>query len=89
MTDTINVRQLRETLSARLDAAEAGEYTVITRDGHPAAALVPIDVFKTIEDAEDELLARRADEAWEAEKDQPRVAMAELIADMFGEREAG
>ncbi|MRH86164.1 type II toxin-antitoxin system prevent-host-death family antitoxin [Nocardia sp. SYP-A9097] len=89
MTDTINVRQLRENLSARLDAAEAGEYTVITRDGQPTAALIPIDVFKTIEDAEDELLARKADDAWEAEKDQPRVSMAELIADMFGEQAAG
>lgn len=39
---TRGVRDARNQFSALLDAAEAGEATIITRRGRPVAALVPI-----------------------------------------------
>lgn len=38
-----STREAKASLSALVDAAESGESTVITRHGHPAAMLVPID----------------------------------------------
>lgn len=39
----VRLREAKASLSALVDAAESGESTVITRHGHPAAMLVPID----------------------------------------------
>ncbi|MFZ4274374.1 type II toxin-antitoxin system Phd/YefM family antitoxin [Streptomyces arboris] len=81
---TVTVREARAHLADHINAAEAGTPTVITRNGEPVAALVPIADFDALEEAADVLLAREA-EAVLAEGG-PTVTMAELLADLFTER---
>lgn len=70
-------------MADHINHAEQGRPTVITRDGVPVAAVVPIADFEALEEAADLLLAREA-EAVRAE-DGPHVTMAELLADLFAE----
>jgi antitoxin (DNA-binding transcriptional repressor) of toxin-antitoxin stability system len=59
----------------------AGDATVVTRNGTPVAALVPIREYEALEDAADELLAREAG----AHRGDETVSMSELLADLFGD----
>ncbi|AXG79747.1 type II toxin-antitoxin system Phd/YefM family antitoxin [Streptomyces paludis] len=81
---TVTVREARAHLADHINRAEQGTPTVITRNGVPVAAVVPIADFYALEEAADVLLAREA-EAVLAE-DGPTVTMAELLADLFTER---
>lgn len=81
MDDDISVRDARANLAGLINKAEAGDSTVITRNGTPVAAIVPIDEYQALEDAADELLAREARQ----HLDEPTVSMAELLADLFAE----
>ncbi|MFF2846648.1 type II toxin-antitoxin system Phd/YefM family antitoxin [Streptomyces sp. NPDC058001] len=81
----VTVREARAHLADHINRAEQGTATVITRNGEPVAALVPIADFDALEEAADELLAREA-EAVLADGG-PTVTMAELLADLFTERE--
>lgn len=54
---TVQLREAKASLSALVDAAENGEPTVITRHGHPAAMLVPIDLGMRLSAAERPSLA--------------------------------
>jgi prevent-host-death family protein len=86
MSEAMNIREARAGFSAILSKAEAGEATVITRNGTPVAALVPMSEYDALEEAADELLAREALQ----HLDEPTVSMAELLADLFSEeREQG
>ncbi|NBM17960.1 CaiB/BaiF CoA-transferase family protein [Streptomyces sp. GC420] len=73
----------RAHLADHINRAEQGTPTVITRNGVPVAAVVPIEDFEALEEAADVLLARGA-EAVLAEGG-PTVTMAELLADLFAE----
>ncbi|MFD5747858.1 type II toxin-antitoxin system Phd/YefM family antitoxin [Streptomyces sp. NPDC127033] len=85
MTDhAVTVREARAHLADHINRAEEGAPTVITRNGVPVAAVVPIADFNALEEAADVLLAREA-EAVLAEGG-PTVSMAELLADLFTER---
>ncbi|MEV8452581.1 type II toxin-antitoxin system Phd/YefM family antitoxin [Streptomyces sp. NPDC052095] len=85
MTESIvTVREARAHLADHINRAEEGAPTVITRNGVPVAAVVPIADFDALEEAADVLLAREA-EAVLAEGG-PTVTMAELLADLFTER---
>lgn len=77
MDDGISVREARANLASLINRAEAGDSTVITRNGTAVAAIVPIDEYQALEDAADELLAREARQ----QLDEPTVSMAELLAD--------
>ncbi|WUH93364.1 type II toxin-antitoxin system Phd/YefM family antitoxin [Streptomyces sp. NBC_00433] len=79
MTDSVSVREARAKLAEVIDRAVAGEATLITRNGRPAAAVIPIDEYEALEEAADELLARQAAE----HLDEPTVSMAEMLADLF------
>jgi prevent-host-death family protein len=81
---TVTVREARAHLADHINRAEQGTPTVITRNGVPVAAVVPIADFDALEEAADVLLAREA-EAVRAENG-PTVTMAELLADLFTER---
>lgn len=85
--NTVTVREARAHLAARINQAEEGRPTVITRNGAPVAALVPIADFEALEDAADVMLAREA-EAVLAEGGST-VTMAELPADLFTGRGGG
>jgi len=44
---TMSVREVRDSLGRLIDAAHyAGEITIITRQGEPWAAIVPLDAVK-------------------------------------------
>ncbi len=52
----MTVREARAHLSERIDLAEEGTPTVITRNGTPVAALAPIADFEALEEAADVML---------------------------------
>ncbi|WOX08973.1 type II toxin-antitoxin system Phd/YefM family antitoxin [Streptomyces sp. N50] len=81
MSETMSIREARAGLSGILSKAEAGEATVITRNGTPVAALVSMSAYDALEEAADELLAREA----RRYLDEPTVSMAEVLADLFSE----
>ncbi|MDT0443303.1 type II toxin-antitoxin system Phd/YefM family antitoxin [Streptomyces johnsoniae] len=83
--NTATVREARAHLAERINRAEEGIPTVITRNGAPVAAVVPIADFEALEEAADLMLAREA-EAVLAEGGHT-VTMAELLADLFTERD--
>jgi len=86
MTDTISVRDARTHLAELITSAESGTPTVITRNGTPAAVLVPIADYQALEDAADIILAREAAAALRDEGEGRRYSLAEVIADVFTER---
>jgi prevent-host-death family protein len=85
--NTVTVREARAHLADHINRAEQGTPTVITRNGVPVAAVVPIAEFEALEEAADVLLAREA-EAVLADGG-PTVTMAELLADLFAEPDRG
>jgi antitoxin YefM len=51
MTKTIPVREFRSNLAEVLsDVADRRDHIVVTRNGRPAAALVPIDEYEALEE---------------------------------------
>jgi prevent-host-death family protein len=85
--NTATVRDARAHFAEHINQAEEGTPTVITRNGAPVAAVVPIADFEALEDAADVMLAREA-EAVLADGE-PTISMAELLADLFSERGEG
>ncbi|MER7311106.1 type II toxin-antitoxin system Phd/YefM family antitoxin [Streptomyces halstedii] len=82
--NTVTVREARAHLADHINRAEEGTPTVITRNGEPVAAVVPIADFDALEDAADVLLAREAEAV--LAQGGPTATMAELLADLFTER---
>ncbi|MFE9612624.1 type II toxin-antitoxin system Phd/YefM family antitoxin [Streptomyces sp. NPDC006012] len=84
MTDnSVTVREARAHLADHINRAEEGTPTVITRNGAPVAAVVPIADFEALEAAADVMLAREAEAV--LAQGGPTVTMAELLADLFTE----
>lgn len=51
MAKTVPVRELRNNLSALLDdVANRRDHVLVTRNGSPAAALVPVDEYEALEE---------------------------------------
>lgn len=51
MARTVPVRELRSNLSKLLsDVADRRDHVVVTRNGRPAAAIVPIDEYEALEE---------------------------------------
>jgi len=51
MAKVVPVRQLRSNLSQLLsDVADRRDHVVVTRNGRPAAALVPVDEYEALEE---------------------------------------
>lgn len=82
--NTVTVREARAHLADHSNRAEEGVPTVITRDGAPGAAVVPISDFEALEEAGDVMSARAA-EAVPAEGG-TTVTLAELLAELFTEQ---
>lgn len=85
--NTVTVREARAHLADRINLAEEGTPTVITRNGVPVAAVVPIADFEALEAAADVMLARDAEAV--LAQGGPTVTMAELLADLFTQRGEG
>jgi len=92
--DTLLSPMIEDTLSAETASARFGEVldhaahdkarVVLTRDGKPVAAIVPIedyDALEAIEDAYDAQLAREAIAAWEAAGRPPGIPHEEVLAE--------
>ena len=54
MSQTVPVRELRTNLSRLLsDVADRRDHVIVTRNGRPAAVLVPIDEYDALEETAD------------------------------------
>jgi len=84
--DTIPAESAGASFGAAIDhAAEDKARVVLTRDGKPVAAIVPIedyDALEAIEDAFDAKLAREAMAAWEAAGRPPGIPMADVAREL-------
>lgn len=53
-TETASLREVRDSLGRRVDAAHyRGDITVITKNGEPRAALVPMSMLDSADAAQD------------------------------------
>lgn len=51
MSKTVPVREFRSQLAALLDeVADRREHVTVTRHGHPAAVMIPIDEYEALEE---------------------------------------
>jgi antitoxin YefM len=67
MTRTVPVRDFRSNLSQLLsDVADRRDHVVVTRNGRPAAAVVPIDEYEALEETAEILSDKDALAAIEA-----------------------
>jgi len=67
MAKTVPVRELRSNLARVLsDVADRRDHVVVTRNGRPAAALVPVDEYEALEETAEVLSDPDALEALEA-----------------------
>lgn len=61
MAKTVPVRELRSNLSGLLgDVADRRDHVLVTRNGKPAAALVPVDEYEALEETAEILSDRDA-----------------------------
>jgi prevent-host-death family protein len=87
MAKTVPVRELRSNLSELLsDVADRRDHVLVTRNGHPAAVLVPIDEYEALEETAEILSEPTTIEAIEtglAEHDHgDTVTLEELRAEL-------
>ena len=67
MAKTVPVRELRSNLSSLLaEVSERREHLLVTRNGTPAAALVPVDEYEALEETAEVLSDPEALAALEA-----------------------
>jgi prevent-host-death family protein len=84
----LSVRDARAHFAEVITRAQGGTPTVITRNGQPVAAVVPIEDFNALEDAIDRYFAREADRDLTENPDAPTYSMSEVVAAIF-EEESG
>ncbi|MFG2778453.1 type II toxin-antitoxin system Phd/YefM family antitoxin [Streptomyces prunicolor] len=76
---SVSVREARANLTRLLDRAGKGEPTVITRGGTAVAVMVPMEEYNALEEAADELLARKAQQTLAEEGRAPRATLADIF----------
>lgn len=91
MAKTVPVRELRANLSSLLDdVSDRRDHVLVTRNGTPAAALVPIDEYEALEETAEILSdpdALSALEAGLAEIERGEtVTLSELRSELAGRR---
>lgn len=93
MAKTVPVREFRSNLSALLsDVADRRDHVLVTRNGRPAAALVPIDEYESLEETAEILsdpAALSALEAGLAEIARDETVSLEEVRDELAERRRG
>jgi prevent-host-death family protein len=91
MAKTVPVRELRANLSSLLDdVSDRRDHVLVTRNGAPAAALVPIDEYEALEETAEVLSDPEALSALEAglaeiERGET-VTLSELRGELAGRR---
>lgn len=81
----LSVRDARAHFADVITRAQGGSPTVITRNGEPVAAVVPIEDYNALEDAIDRYFAREADRDLAENPDAPTYSMSEVVAAIFEE----
>jgi prevent-host-death family protein len=81
----LSVRDARAHFAEVITRAQNGTPTIITRNGQPVAAVVPIEDFNALEDAIDRYFAKEADRDLAENPDAPTYSMSEVIAMLFEE----
>jgi len=81
----LSVRDARAHFAELITRAQGGTPTIITRNGQPVAAVVPIEDFNALEDAIDRYFAREADRDLAENPDAPTYSMSEVVAAIFEE----
>jgi prevent-host-death family protein len=82
----MSARDARAHFAEVIARAQDGTPTIITRNGRPVAAVVPIEDFNAIEEAIDRHFAREADRDLAENPDAPTFSMSEVVAAIFEER---
>lgn len=85
----LSVRDARAHFAEVITRAQSGTPTVITRNGQPVAAVIPIEDFNALEDAIDRYFAREADRDLAEHPEAPTYSMSEVIAAIFEEESHG
>ncbi|MFW5415797.1 type II toxin-antitoxin system Phd/YefM family antitoxin [Nocardiopsis sp. CNT-189] len=89
MDETMSIREFRSGLAKAIDAAaQEGSVTVVTRDGKPVGAFVPMFMLEKLEEWEDEQLAKEAEQI-QAESSGRTYSMSEVMAEIMGEAHPG
>jgi prevent-host-death family protein len=81
----LSARDARAHFAELITRAQGGTPTVITRNGQPVAAVVPIEDFNALEDAIDRYFAREADRDLAENPEAPTYSMSEVVAAIFEE----
>ena len=81
----LSVRDARAHFAELITRAQGGTPTILTRNGQPVAAVVPIEDFNALEDAIDRYFAREADRDLAENPDAPTYSMSEVVAAIFEE----
>lgn len=81
----LSVRDARAHFADVITRAQGGSPTVITRNGEPVAAVVPIEDFNALEDAIDRYFAHEADRDLAENPGAPTYSMSEVVAAIFEE----
>jgi prevent-host-death family protein len=81
----LSVRDARAHFAELITRTQGGTPTIITRNGQPVAAVVPIDDFNVLEDAIDRYFARGADRDLAENPHAPTYSMSEVVAAIFEE----
>jgi prevent-host-death family protein len=81
----LSVRDARAHFAELITRAQGGTPTIITRNGQPVAAVVPIEDFNVLEDAIDRYFAREADRDLAENPGAPTYSMSEVVAAIFEE----
>ncbi len=81
----LSVRDARARFAELITRAQGGTPTIITRNGQPVAAVVPIEDFNALEDAIDRYFSREADGDVAENPDAPTYSMSEVVAAIFEE----
>jgi len=86
MAKTVPVRELRSNLSSLLDdVSDRRDHVLVTRNGTPAAALVPIDEYEALEETAEVLSDPDALSALEAGLAEIERGETITLAELHGE----
>ena len=81
----LSVRDARAHFAEVITRAQDGTPTIITRNGQPVAAVIPIEDFNALEDAIDRYFSKEADRDLAENPDAPTYSMSEVVAAIFEE----
>lgn len=83
VTSTVSARDFRAHFTDAIDRARHGDATVVTRNGKPVGAFVPVEILNQWQELEERELIRIAMKR----RDSPIVPMAEVLGETLSRSE--